>query len=55
MIMHDHQAYDLPDQTDAPQASTVSTFQADSCMETCCKTFAHGGTDQINVDGVMRK
>ncbi|MCL5935373.1 MAG: DUF1540 domain-containing protein [Firmicutes bacterium] len=54
MIMHDSQADRLPDRIDAPKAQTAEQFQASSCMETCCKTFAQAGTGKVNVDGVFR-
>lgn len=55
MVMHDVQANKLPDQVDAPKAQTVGQYQATSCMETCCKTFAHTGSGKINMEGVVRQ
>ncbi len=43
-----------PDSWDAPQASAAPPTPAQSCMETCCKTFAAKGSGQNMVDGVYK-
>lgn len=55
MVMHDTQGNSLPDNIDATSAQTVRQYQANSCMETCCKTFVHAGSGRINLEGVVRK
>jgi hypothetical protein len=43
-----------PDYVDATMASTIQPTPADSCMDTCCKTFVEKGSKNINADGVYR-
>ncbi|KKM12016.1 hypothetical protein SY88_05730 [Clostridiales bacterium PH28_bin88] len=43
-----------PDSFDAMQASTAEPTPAQTCMETCCKTFVTKGSRQTTADGIMR-
>lgn len=44
------------DTYDAPQASNAAPTPVNSCMETCCKTFAEKNKqNQFGVDGVYKK
>jgi hypothetical protein len=43
-----------PDSYDAPQAATVPGTPVDTCMATCCKTFAAKASGQNKVDGVYK-
>jgi hypothetical protein len=54
MVTSDSLAHRTADAVDAPEASTIDSTPAGSCMETCCKTFVTKGSDQRNVDGVKR-
>lgn len=54
LISADSWAAQAPDNIDAPQHATVPQMHAESCMETCCKTFVHKNSDQLNADGVTR-
>lgn len=54
MITSDTLAQQKPDSFDAPQASTAPPTPAGRCEETCCKTFAQKGSDQIHADRVVR-
>ncbi len=42
-----------PDEVDAKRAKALSPTPADSCMETCCKTFVTKQGDP-KVDGVQK-
>lgn len=55
IVVNDKFGAAQPDQIDAQMASQLTPSTADSCMSTCCKTFAHSGTSEINMDGVKRK
>lgn len=54
LVTADSWANQAPDGMDAPKHAQVPQMHANSCMETCCKTFMHKGSDKINVDGVTR-
>ncbi len=54
LVTSDQQGESLGDSFDAPQASTASQVQATTCMDTCCKTFVHKGSQEISDDGVYR-
>ena len=44
-----------PDEVDAPRAQMMQETPVDSCMSTCCKTFAEqGSASKFKVDGVTR-
>ncbi|MHB8926619.1 MAG: DUF1540 domain-containing protein [Bacillota bacterium] len=48
LITNDATAAKLPDRYDAQQVesivSTMGETPAGTCMDTCCKTFEHGGS-----------
>lgn len=44
----------MPERIDATQASSMSATPAESCMETCCKTFVEKGSGSIELDGVTK-
>lgn len=44
----------MPDSFDATMAKTAPPTPANSCMETCCKSFVEAGSSNINVDGIHR-
>ena len=54
LVASDTWASQAPDNIDAPQHASVPTANADSCMETCCKTFVHKNSPKINADGVTK-
>lgn len=43
-----------PDKIDAKMAMQLSTTPADTCMETCCKTFVPRGTDKNMLDSINK-
>lgn len=53
LVSADSWAAQAKDSIDAPKHGEVPQMHANSCMETCCKTFVNK-SDQINVDGVTR-
>lgn len=53
MVTSDSFGASQPDEVDARQAKTLDPTPADSCMETCCKTFVSKKGD-TKVDGVRR-
>jgi len=54
MVTTDDFGASQPDEVDAPRASTLSTTSADTCMDTCCKTFVSKDGD-TRADGVRKK
>lgn len=56
LVTSDSLAENEHDRVDAPAATTLSTTPADSCMETCCKTFVphDAGSHRHHTDGVIR-
>lgn len=54
LVASDHWARQAPEKIDAPQHMQVPQMTADNCMETCCKTFVPKGSNQTEVDGVIR-
>ena len=55
LVTVDAYADRMPDTMDAPQASTAPQTPANSCMETCCKTFVHKGRPETRIDGVTKQ
>ncbi|MGE5582556.1 MAG: DUF1540 domain-containing protein [Bacillota bacterium] len=55
MVTADSYAEAAPDRMDAPKHTDFPQMHAESCMETCCKTFVHKNSDSIKADGVTRK
>jgi len=53
MVTTDEFGASQPDEVDAKRASGLSTTPADSCMDTCCKTFVSRDGD-TKVDGVQK-
>jgi hypothetical protein len=53
MVTHDRLGSQMPDSMDAMQASQFSQSPAQTCMETCCKTFVQKG-GQTRADGVHK-
>ncbi|MFY9174500.1 MAG: DUF1540 domain-containing protein [Peptococcia bacterium] len=43
-----------PDNIDCNMASQLSPAKANTCMETCCKTYVQKGSNQIKVDSVKK-
>ncbi len=41
MVTSDSYANQAPEAMDAPKHAEFPQMHADSCMETCCKTFVH--------------
>jgi hypothetical protein len=54
MVTSDQVGDAQPDSWDAPQASAAPPTPADSCMDTCCKTFAAKGRGQNMADDVYK-
>ncbi len=54
VVVNDQFGNAQPDNVDATQASTFPPTPADTCMQTCCKSFVHKGSAQINADGVTK-
>lgn len=54
IIVSDSYASETPDHIDAPQHQSIQPVNASNCMDTCCKTFVHRGTNAVNLDGVTR-
>lgn len=55
MVTTDEIGKQYPDTMDAPQAQQFSATPADSCMQTCCKTFVRDGSGDEPKDGVYKK
>jgi len=53
MVTTDEFGASQPDEGDAKRAPSLSTTPADSCMDTCCKTFVPRNGD-TKVDGVQK-
>ena len=53
LVAADSWAAQTPDNIDAPKHTQISQMHADTCMETCCKTFVNN-KDKIKVDGVTK-
>lgn len=53
MVVNDAFGEDQPDELDAKRASNLSTTPAESCMDTCCKTFVSRQGD-TKVDGIQK-
>ncbi len=43
------------DSYDAPDHMDFKSTPANSCMDTCCKTFVEKGSKNFNEDGVMKQ
>ncbi|MGI5853482.1 MAG: DUF1540 domain-containing protein [Bacillota bacterium] len=54
MVMGDVQGQAYPDTIDHNMASSVPTYNAESCMSTCCKTFVHRGSGKTKADDTYR-
>lgn len=54
VIVNDELGQRQPDSVDATQASALPQTPAQSCMQTCCKTFVHSGSDTTHADGVTK-
>lgn len=54
MVTADSWAEQADESMDASAHMDVPTASASTCMETCCKTFVHNNSAQINADGVTR-
>jgi len=54
MVTADAAANNLPDNIDAPMHQSIQATPADTCMETCCKTFVPKNSGQVGVDGVTK-
>lgn len=54
LVAADSWAAQTPDNIDSPQHAKVPQMHANTCMETCCKTFVHNNSPQVSVDGVIR-
>lgn len=54
LVTHDRVGSEMPDNFDAPQHQQVAATPAQTCMETCCKTFVPKGGQHTNVDGVYK-
>ncbi|HYF77105.1 MAG TPA: DUF1540 domain-containing protein [Symbiobacteriaceae bacterium] len=59
LIVNDAQAAAWPDSVDAPDGAKLESVEAETCMETACKTFrprySHAGPvqDQRNTDAYL--
>ncbi len=54
LITTDHFGATEPDNVDCEMAKELSPVQADSCMETCCKTYVQKGSSKIKADKVTK-
>ncbi len=54
VVVSDQFGHQQPDTEDATQASTFPQTPANTCMETCCKTFTPSGGNKTDVDGVTK-
>ncbi len=54
VVVGDRFGHEQADNVDATQASTFPQTPAQTCMETCCKTFVPAGSDKTHVDGIIK-
>lgn len=54
MVTSDSMGAQAPDHFDAPDYQSFQQTPVDTCMQTCCKTFAPSGRGAENFDGVRR-
>ncbi|MGI6345238.1 MAG: DUF1540 domain-containing protein [Bacillota bacterium] len=55
LVTRDSIGANQPDNIDATQAATIPETPAQSCMDTCCKTFvSESDSRHIHVDGVTK-
>ncbi len=54
IVVNDEFGNQQPDQIDCSMAKEISPTPAQTCMETCCKTFVPKNSAKINADGVYR-
>lgn len=54
LVVNDAYGAQQPDSMDANMAQQISATPADTCMETCCKTFVPKGSNKINADKVYK-
>lgn len=54
MVTHDRLGSELPDNVDAHQHQQITASPAQTCMETCCKTFVQKGSQHVQSDGVYK-
>jgi hypothetical protein len=55
LVATDSWAEQASEAIDASSHMEVPTASADTCMETCCKTFVPEGSASVEVDGTTRK
>ncbi len=55
LITHDTIAKEEEESVDAPVASSIENTPAQTCMETCCKTFIPKGAPGYLRDDVSRR
>ncbi|HHT37412.1 MAG TPA: DUF1540 domain-containing protein [Firmicutes bacterium] len=54
LVTADAWAAEAPDTMDASQHMEVPTASAQTCMDTCCKTFVAKGSDAVEVDNITK-
>lgn len=54
MVTADAWAEPAAESMDASQHMDIPTSMANTCMDTCCKTFVSKDSSQTDVDGVTR-
>ncbi len=54
IVVNDAFGAQQSDHVDSTMAKQISPTPAETCMETCCKTFVPKGSKNINADGVYR-
>lgn len=52
LITTDEIGASQPDSIDASVVQTLNNTPAESCMETCCKTFLHQGSPKKHADDI---
>ena len=55
LVTNDQLGATAGDFVDAPMAGSLSSTPTQTCMETCCKTFAVHGSPQSRSDRVTRR
>lgn len=55
LVAQDAWAAQAPDNVDVASANNLPQMEAHTCMETCCKSYVHKKSNQINADNVIRQ
>ncbi|MGI6358579.1 MAG: DUF1540 domain-containing protein [Bacillota bacterium] len=55
LVVSDQFGHSQPDSVDATQAASIPATSAQTCMETCCKTFVPKGSNKTHLDSVTKQ